>query len=260
MQARTPLSRNSKPFVPTMDKATYNGSPASPMVAWMPVFFASDVLAHVISGPDSTRTSESHAELDEKKPSRGRAARREVPARLPSRTPSPSGCSVCFSEASTSADSWLKQEESFADSSMSDVTDEVDDLCEVDEVPVKNTFVHFDKANTFAECHESSQDEHKKLSRSSSSPAIMLECPFSFSVPLTMAEKHELGKCAPCAYFHSKTDGCRLGESCEFCHFCPPTEVKTRKKQRRALGKAAKRAAQQAQLEELHQSILESGC
>jgi hypothetical protein len=152
----------------------------------------------------------------------------------------------------------VKQAESLADSSMSDVTDEVDDLCEVDELPVKNTFLHFGKATAYAGCHESMQNDHKKLSRSSSSPAIMLTCPFSFEVPLTVAEKHELGKCAPCAYFHSKTDSCRLGESCNFCHFCPPTEVKTRKKQRRALGKAAKRAAHQAQLEELH-PILESG-
>jgi hypothetical protein len=142
---------------------------------------------------------------------------------------------------------------------MSDVTDEVDDLCEVNELPVKNTFVHFGKANARAECHESVQNNHKKLSRSSSSSAIMLTCPFSFAVPLTVAEKHELGRCTPCAYVHSKTDGCRLGESCKFCHFCPPTEGKVRKKQRRAAGKAAKRAAYQAQLEEIDPSILDSG-
>jgi len=41
--------------------------------------------------------------------------------------------------------------------------------------------------------------------------------------------QHEEGVCKPCAYFHAKTDGCRLAEACSFCHLCSIDEVKIRK-------------------------------
>lgn len=47
------------------------------------------------------------------------------------------------------------------------------------------------------------------------------------------SEAHVLGQCIPCAYFWHKGDGCRLGESCKFCHLCKKGEVKKRKKERK---------------------------
>jgi len=48
--------------------------------------------------------------------------------------------------------------------------------------------------------------------------------------PLTGIEAHAAGKCTPCAYFAHKKDGCRLGDSCQFCHTCKKGEIKKRKK------------------------------
>jgi len=35
---------------------------------------------------------------------------------------------------------------------------------------------------------------------------------------------HGVGECKPCMFFHK--DGCRQGDECSFCHFCPPEERK----------------------------------
>jgi len=96
-----------------------------------------------------------------------------------------------------------------------------------------------------------------KLSRSSSTPSIMLTCPFTVHRELSMEEKHEQGECSPCAYFYAKSDGCRLGSECKFCHLCPATEVKNRKKQRRKAGKAAKKALLESQLGDSDQPMLQ---
>jgi len=48
-----------------------------------------------------------------------------------------------------------------------------------------------------------------------------------------MKNTHLAGTCRPCAYFHKKVDGCRAGFDCTFCHFCPTTEVKERKREKR---------------------------
>jgi len=47
-----------------------------------------------------------------------------------------------------------------------------------------------------------------------------------------MQELHLKGECKPCAYFYTKADGCRGGADCSFCHLCPPTELKTRRKEK----------------------------
>eukprot|EP00439_Symbiodinium_sp_Y106_P014323 s5309_g2.t1 len=41
---------------------------------------------------------------------------------------------------------------------------------------------------------------------------------------------HQLGNCKPCSYYYFKEDGCRNGDSCEFCHFCSPAAVKESKR------------------------------
>jgi len=254
MIARTPLKKNAKPFTPIMGKwapcqDSSKANSGATFVAMMPVFFASDAMANSVSGSDSPKCGA----VDEKKV-RGRAATREVPSRLPSRTPSPSGQSVCLSEAST-AETWLKQEGSLA--STADLSECIDDLRENDDLPVKNTFVHFTKSDVDALSESSFEEEPKKLSRSSSTPSIMLTCAFTVRRELSMEEKHELGECNPCAYFYAKADGCRLGSECKFCHLCPATEVKTRKKQRRKMGKAAKKALMESQLGDSDQPMLQ---
>jgi len=47
---------------------------------------------------------------------------------------------------------------------------------------------------------------------------------------LEKLELHNRGQCEPCNYFWYKTDGCRQGSECPFCHFCPRGEIKRRKK------------------------------
>ena len=57
---------------------------------------------------------------------------------------------------------------------------------------------------------------------------------------------HQLGNCKPCSYYYFKDDGCRNGDSCEFCHFCSPAAVKENKRQ---LKRDARRERRQAHLE-----------
>eukprot|EP00442_Polarella_glacialis_P049672 CAMPEP_0115077602 /NCGR_PEP_ID=MMETSP0227-20121206/17086_1 /TAXON_ID=89957 /ORGANISM="Polarella glacialis, Strain CCMP 1383" /LENGTH=158 /DNA_ID=CAMNT_0002464897 /DNA_START=74 /DNA_END=550 /DNA_ORIENTATION=+ len=41
-------------------------------------------------------------------------------------------------------------------------------------------------------------------------------------------EAHRLGVCTPCTYFAMKSNGCRNGDACQFCHYCTHEEVKAR--------------------------------
>lgn len=93
-------------------------------------------------------------------------------------------------------------------------------------LPVKATFIHFDVAEF------SSEDAAvPMLKRSASAASILMTCPYTTVQPL-MQEVHERGECKPCAYFLLKVDGCRWGANCEFCHLCPPGELKKRKKEK----------------------------
>jgi hypothetical protein len=42
--------------------------------------------------------------------------------------------------------------------------------------------------------------------------------------------KHLRGECQPCAYFAFRSDGCRRGDDCEFCHLCTKTQARAKKK------------------------------
>jgi len=50
--------------------------------------------------------------------------------------------------------------------------------------------------------------------------------------------KHRNGDCQPCAYFAFRADGCRAGDSCEFCHLCTKKQAKSKKKAKKAELKA----------------------
>jgi len=41
------------------------------------------------------------------------------------------------------------------------------------------------------------------------------------------SRQHHLGRCKPCAFFHTK--GCKSASGCLFCHLCPPNEKQRRK-------------------------------
>jgi hypothetical protein len=45
--------------------------------------------------------------------------------------------------------------------------------------------------------------------------------------------EHKLGVCVPCSFNAFRSDGCRHGDACEFCHHCTASEAKARRKQRR---------------------------
>jgi hypothetical protein len=47
---------------------------------------------------------------------------------------------------------------------------------------------------------------------------------------------HGQGICKPCAFFH-REEGCTSGADCEYCHLCPPGEIKRRKKKKQTLKK-----------------------
>jgi len=94
--------------------------------------------------------------------------------------------------------------------------------CSSETIPVKSTFIHFDMTP------ENNENE-PLLKRSASAPAIPNISPFVAVKPSVKAA-HDCGTCKPCAYFLAKTDGCRWGSNCEFCHLCPLGELKKRKK------------------------------
>jgi hypothetical protein len=45
---------------------------------------------------------------------------------------------------------------------------------------------------------------------------------------------HKAGMCKPCAWYHHPK-GCQRAAQCEFCHMCPPGEIKRRKKEKTQL-------------------------
>jgi len=47
------------------------------------------------------------------------------------------------------------------------------------------------------------------------------------TLPSVGSRQHNLGRCKPCVFFHTK--GCKSASGCPFCHLCPPNEKKRRK-------------------------------
>mmetsp|Transcript_66067 Transcript_66067/g.127614 ORF Transcript_66067/g.127614 Transcript_66067/m.127614 type:complete len:411 (+) Transcript_66067:57-1289(+) len=43
---------------------------------------------------------------------------------------------------------------------------------------------------------------------------------------------HELGQCRPCAWQYKEKGGCKNGSYCDYCHLCPPGELKRRKREK----------------------------
>eukprot|EP00931_Biecheleriopsis_adriatica_P080085 TRINITY_DN53445_c0_g1_i1.p1 TRINITY_DN53445_c0_g1~~TRINITY_DN53445_c0_g1_i1.p1 ORF type:complete len:203 (-),score=46.29 TRINITY_DN53445_c0_g1_i1:39-569(-) len=47
-----------------------------------------------------------------------------------------------------------------------------------------------------------------------------------------IALAHAAGTCKPCNYFAFREDGCRKGDTCEFCHLCTSDDIQKRKKKK----------------------------
>ncbi|CAK9114163.1 unnamed protein product [Durusdinium trenchii] len=129
------------------------------------------------------------------------------------------------------------------------------------QVPVRNTFIHFDCPDKLAlfdrlAGRSPGSEGQSSLGRSASSPLLSRE-----GTPLASADvpddelsassassrmisekeaKHLRGECRPCAYFNYKKDGCRLGETCAFCHLCSREARKKKVKPRRSRRRAGK--------------------
>lgn len=59
-------------------------------------------------------------------------------------------------------------------------------------------------------------------------------------LPTIGSEAHQYGECKPCAYASIK--GCKNGAQCQFCHLCPPGELKRRQKAKRSNQRALQRS------------------
>lgn len=93
---------------------------------------------------------------------------------------------------------------------------------------IKNTFFHY--------CFDDeATGQQASLNRCSSAPG---------GLDRLAGSKHDSGTCKPCAYFFGKDDGCRQGDSCGFCHLCPPGMIKQKKKEKIQIMKAHRKAQQ----------------
>lgn len=262
MLARTPLSTKAKPYEPlaapakphtvaaeTCSKACKGAKQTLTFVGYMA--FQTTVFATNMVTTDSAQSAEDKSQItNSAQPmQRGRKMTRELPQKLPSRTPSPSARSVCLSEVSTEAERTPSQAGSLTCTSASDINEYLEGSLEFEDFVVKNTFI--DGIGTDGDADVCSP----KLSRCQSAPGALLSCPFK---TYTMADLHEMGRCKPCAYLYGKADGCRRGSECTFCHACPPDELKNRKKNRLKAVKARRAAfrAEQALLAELGDDVI----
>mmetsp|Transcript_49017 Transcript_49017/g.116624 ORF Transcript_49017/g.116624 Transcript_49017/m.116624 type:complete len:272 (+) Transcript_49017:125-940(+) len=115
------------------------------------------------------------------------------------------------------------------------------DANEVGYPPVKNTFLHFDVLGSLGNGQIDDRDFQW-----CSAPTVVMQKSFHTKESQRLKEmqqRHAAGDCKPCAYFLYKADGCRQGDSCQFCHLCQRGEIKKRKKEK----KRALRAAAAAQ-------------
>jgi hypothetical protein len=61
------------------------------------------------------------------------------------------------------------------------------------------------------------------------SPALEISLSSCLGLWSAGSAEHQSGNCKPCGFFW-KGNGCQKGLNCGFCHLCPETEVKKRKK------------------------------
>jgi len=96
------------------------------------------------------------------------------------------------------------------------------------------------------------EGEDESLAEKDDSGTGLLEAPAASSATfvgarsLGSARHGGEGGCRPCAWMHKSAAGCRNGANCEYCHLCPPGEIKRRKQE-----KLQRRFAESKQMREL---------
>lgn len=88
-------------------------------------------------------------------------------------------------------------------------------------LPVRHTFIHFSDL-------DGPKDARVHWS---SAPDILMTCEHRTKYP-EMEAAHIRKECKPCFYMTKKSDGCRNGGNCEFCHLCPAGSVQKKRKER----------------------------
>jgi hypothetical protein len=69
-------------------------------------------------------------------------------------------------------------------------------------------------------------------------PKMMISLSDQLGLSSVGSAGHSAGTCKPCAFIWK--DGCASGANCQFCHLCPPGEVKRRKKDKTTYRKMAR--------------------
>jgi len=104
------------------------------------------------------------------------------------------------------------------------------------DIPVKNTFIEFPNMTTppygtarvIRSCPPGAGKENEAGNLPNTS-----KLPFTPLKGEAEEDDEVSGEhpdcCKPCAWFHHAR-GCQRGANCEFCHLCPPGEIKRRKK------------------------------
>eukprot|EP00929_Paragymnodinium_shiwhaense_P079877 TRINITY_DN4163_c0_g1_i1.p1 TRINITY_DN4163_c0_g1~~TRINITY_DN4163_c0_g1_i1.p1 ORF type:complete len:310 (-),score=26.79 TRINITY_DN4163_c0_g1_i1:372-1277(-) len=99
------------------------------------------------------------------------------------------------------------------------------------ELPLKNTFIHFDTSDSDTESPAIRRSE-KTCPDLVESGVFRTKSSLRRMKAASKLALHVQGHCRPCAYFAFKGDGCRMGEDCEFCHLCDRTETRRWKRAR----------------------------
>merc|ERR1719463_449579 len=100
MHVKTPLSTRAKPYIPAGSKQ--DQTVGAQIVGWLPIIMANAGESESPAVAQRAQDSPCPKGIKASKVARGRSDSREDSSRMPSRTPSPSGHSVCLSEVSTS--------------------------------------------------------------------------------------------------------------------------------------------------------------
>eukprot|EP00929_Paragymnodinium_shiwhaense_P083025 TRINITY_DN4406_c1_g1_i1.p1 TRINITY_DN4406_c1_g1~~TRINITY_DN4406_c1_g1_i1.p1 ORF type:complete len:133 (-),score=27.28 TRINITY_DN4406_c1_g1_i1:109-507(-) len=97
------------------------------------------------------------------------------------------------------------------------------EMLEVMELPQKNTFIHFDDTTD--------SDAELPPRSEATCPDLLLRRAFRTKTSIAKQQQRKMalhlsGECRPCAYFAFKTDGCRLGDDCQYCHLCTRRDIR----------------------------------
>jgi len=126
---------------------------------------------------------------------------------------------------------WAMSDKSTTDPSDSTSTPDLDELGEVGYVPGRTL-----RSAIVGPTDGNHPSQALELSNTIPDPPTAYgspECPSLGSI------HHHLGLCVPCDFIN-RTDACRMGAACKFCHLCGPEANKQKKKQRARALKIAK--------------------